>query len=410
MPRAIAPALRPGKRHAPALHAPAPEAGTAATDHAATLVVVSASDVENRIAPLVEAGLAVDQVVTTPVALASLAQLLHPHPRGAVRAYAAVNRDSVPLAIVRGGVLLFAREILPAARDAGNDGTRTCAEHLAAELKRTFLFFKQTSKLAVAQLFICGDVPDLRALVAPLSSALDLEVQPLDSSDGIDADDLLAQDDDIRDHVGEFRVAWAAVAGAPRSLDFTPAHVVAARVSAQLRRRVALGLAAAAVIVLAVLLALEWLSNAPVTRIPGTVQKPRIAQGPPSQPPRTAPIPQGSQNPQTTPVPAGRNVRGEEAQPAAREGPRPRAGVSEGQRPSPPKPDVPAVPDPVVQSILYSTGRQVALVDHRVVGVGDKVANGVVIEIQPEAVVVRTARGQVRRVAMVRPRLAGTNR
>lgn len=59
--------------------------------------------------------------------------------------------------------------------------------------------------------------------------------------------------------------------------------------------------------------------------------------------------------------------------------------------------------DPVVQSILFSPTRKVALVDKRLVTIGDTVSSGVVSDIERDAIVVKTASGQTRRVPMGRP-------
>jgi hypothetical protein len=62
----------------------------------------------------------------------------------------------------------------------------------------------------------------------------------------------------------------------------------------------------------------------------------------------------------------------------------------------------PVGPDPTITSILISSTRRVALVDHRVVRVGDALAGGVVADIEKDAVVIRMPSGQMRRVMMAR--------
>jgi hypothetical protein len=62
----------------------------------------------------------------------------------------------------------------------------------------------------------------------------------------------------------------------------------------------------------------------------------------------------------------------------------------------------PATPDPVISSILYSATRRSAIVDHRVVGIGDPIAGGVIVDIQPSAIVLRMPSGAERRVEMGR--------
>ncbi len=65
----------------------------------------------------------------------------------------------------------------------------------------------------------------------------------------------------------------------------------------------------------------------------------------------------------------------------------------------------PAVADPVVRSILYSAGRQVALVDDRIVSVGAEVSAGRIVEIEPEAIVIDAPGGEQRRIELSRPAL-----
>jgi len=64
-------------------------------------------------------------------------------------------------------------------------------------------------------------------------------------------------------------------------------------------------------------------------------------------------------------------------------------------------------PDPVVTSILFSSGRRVALVDGRIVRQGDRLGAGVVQSIEPDAVVIAGPGGRTRRLEIER-RLIGT--
>ena len=62
-----------------------------------------------------------------------------------------------------------------------------------------------------------------------------------------------------------------------------------------------------------------------------------------------------------------------------------------------------AQPAPVVNSVLFSSGRRVALVDGRVVRPGDRVRAGVIRSIEPDAVVIQEPDGRVRRFEIERP-------
>lgn len=61
-----------------------------------------------------------------------------------------------------------------------------------------------------------------------------------------------------------------------------------------------------------------------------------------------------------------------------------------------------AQPDPVVTSILISSGRRVARVDGRIVGPGDRLGAGVVRSIEPDAVVIVEPGGRARRFEIER--------
>jgi hypothetical protein len=60
-------------------------------------------------------------------------------------------------------------------------------------------------------------------------------------------------------------------------------------------------------------------------------------------------------------------------------------------------------PEIVVSTILFSSGRRIALVDGRVVGPGDRIRSGFVQAIEPEAVLIEADRGGVQRVELERP-------
>jgi len=64
---------------------------------------------------------------------------------------------------------------------------------------------------------------------------------------------------------------------------------------------------------------------------------------------------------------------------------------------------LPAEPVPVVSSILFSSGRRVALIDGRIVRAGDRVGSAVVRSIEVDTVVLVTAEGRERRLELDRP-------
>jgi hypothetical protein len=59
--------------------------------------------------------------------------------------------------------------------------------------------------------------------------------------------------------------------------------------------------------------------------------------------------------------------------------------------------------DPVVASILYSTGRRLAVIDGQIVRPNDRVAGAIVVDILPKAVVLESAEGERRTVDLQAP-------
>ena len=60
------------------------------------------------------------------------------------------------------------------------------ADRLSTELRRSFLYLKQYWEQDVSQVLLCGDMPEIRSLTAPLIDRLNIEVETLDTLDGID--------------------------------------------------------------------------------------------------------------------------------------------------------------------------------------------------------------------------------
>ena len=90
------------------------------------------------------------------------------------------------------------------------------------ELRLAFLYLKQFWEDDVSQLLICGDMPEIRSLTAPLIELLNMEVETLDSLDGIDTQHLPEPTDQFVDQMASLRVASAVAAAYPLSM-FLPA-------------------------------------------------------------------------------------------------------------------------------------------------------------------------------------------
>ena len=61
------------------------------------------------------------------------------------------------------------------------------ANRLSTELRQSFLYLKQFWEQDVSQVLLCGDMPEVRSLTAPLIERLNIEVETLDTLEGIDA-------------------------------------------------------------------------------------------------------------------------------------------------------------------------------------------------------------------------------
>ena len=56
--------------------------------------------------------------------------------------------------------------------------------------------------------------------------------------------------------------------------------------------------------------------------------------------------------------------------------------------------------DAALGTILYSPDRKLAIVDGRIVGIGDEVRGAQIVDITPTAVMLRDAKGRLRRLAL----------
>lgn len=223
-----------------------------------SLVAASGTEIQQRVQPFVDAGFVVRGVLTPALALAALARAQRELP-GAV-AYVAIVDSATCLAIVRDGVLLFARE-MPWGHEQGSGirgsglGVRDqgFGEHLhgagmpapdaesrspnpeslearlTSELKRSILFFKQTFRAPVEAVALCGDMPHLRSLTAPLGDAMGMPVHTLDSLVGIDAAAVPDPADLFRRDVASLRMAIAAAADPAPLANLLPAAIAEAR-------------------------------------------------------------------------------------------------------------------------------------------------------------------------------------
>ncbi len=143
--------------------------------------------------PLTAAGFRVDALLSPPEALARVAAS-RPRPSATQPAvWAAVNVHGVAIAVVRGEDLLFSRT-LEWSYTPALSGSRaqllqrySLVAQLASEIRHAIVSASLPSGESVATVIMCGDIPELRSLTMPLIEELDLEVETLDSSDGMQA-------------------------------------------------------------------------------------------------------------------------------------------------------------------------------------------------------------------------------
>ena len=143
--------------------------------------------------PLAAAGFLIDRVMSPPQALALLASTrVKRGGEDAGVAWLALNVHGAAIAIVRGsGELLFARTFQwtynPHLFEARAQLLQrySLVAHLAPELRRGIAAVRASHGTAVDAVVTCGDLPELRSLTMPLTEELDLEVETLDSLEGL---------------------------------------------------------------------------------------------------------------------------------------------------------------------------------------------------------------------------------
>ena len=143
--------------------------------------------------PILAAGFRVESVLTPPQALAMLAASRpRQHGDGAV-AWLALNMHGAAIAIVHAGELLFARTFEWSYSTRVMSGKAQLLQRyslvaqLAPEVRRGIAAVGASRGVIVEQAVTCGDLPELRSLTMPLIEELDLEVETLDSTEGLRA-------------------------------------------------------------------------------------------------------------------------------------------------------------------------------------------------------------------------------
>lgn len=183
------------------------------------LVSASSFEIREKVQPLLDAGFTVDGVVTPAEALWAQARLRRGATPGDTHAYVALSATATALTIVRDGLPVFSHEFSWGYRggrkEADAFSREELAEQLASDLRRSFTLAQQRSDRNVALLLLCGDMPELRSLTAPLIDLLDVEVETLDTLEGIDASVLPEPAETFREQISGLRLALAVAAQPP---------------------------------------------------------------------------------------------------------------------------------------------------------------------------------------------------
>jgi hypothetical protein len=184
------------------------------------IALARTTDVAAALTPLTSMGVRVKSLVTPAIALMSLSRLRHRLlAAGMAEAYVALEQTSTAIALVRDGALIAARELPWGFQDAqGRPGTRDAVAGRLSAAIRGFLDDCGAAPSAVAQVCVCGGMPELRNMTLGVMEQLDIEVEPLDSLFGINEGQLPAED--FRERAADMRLAWAAAADWDAPINF----------------------------------------------------------------------------------------------------------------------------------------------------------------------------------------------
>jgi hypothetical protein len=254
-------------------------------------------------------GVRVQSIVTPALALMSLARLRREFTApDRVETYVAVEETTTAIALVRNGLLLAASELSWGYQDRrGMTLPRDeIAGRLADEIER-FLAARSARPDVLAQVCICGGLPELRSMAIRLMEQLDVEVETLDSLFGIDPVHLPQPPHEFRERASEMRLAWAVAADWPAPVNLLRERTRRVTKTMLTRAAVAAGVATGVGVAWQVQQS-DWWRSTPVSQPVRTASRPLA--GPPVAPPVPARTPPASVTvrPVPAPQPAGPSV------------------------------------------------------------------------------------------------------
>jgi hypothetical protein len=291
------------------------------------------------------AGFRIESVLTPPQALARLASLRPRQNSADAVAWLALNVHGAAIAIVRSSELLFARtfpwKYNPDLMEMKAQLLQryTLIAHLAPELRHGIAVVRASHGASVDAVVTCGDLPELRSLTMPLIEELDLEVETLDSAEGLRAARNV-KPERLMEAAPAIRLACAAaLTSAVTTFQSQPTGATMRREQPSAMRRATAGVALVSALVWGVYAYSSVFTSSPVRSIPVPL---RGASAQPAQAsvraePKVLPPASTTRHGQT-PAPQGPVVK-EESKPVStvlsvRNGPEPK--------------QVPAAPPPMV--------------------------------------------------------------
>ena len=363
-----------------------------------------------------DAGFRILSILTPPQALARVAGLRRRPGSSEATVWTALSMHGASIAIVHRRELLFSRTF-SWKYQPGLSGTKaqllqrySLIAHLAPEVRHGIEVVRGSHGLSVDGVVTCGDLPELRSLTMPLIEELDVEVETLDSTDGLRAAGKVTAER-LRESASAIRLACAAVlsSGDDHAPTNSPVATVVNEAPSRARR------AAAA---LALIGALGWgvflfrsiVAPTPVKPMPVPQRNVAARPEPPVASVESRPAPRASYEQSDPAGSAGLKVGNAASQAAdIRRDSTPVSTVLSVR--GEPKTSAPAAgarrsrlkaPLPAVELILMDQKRPLAVVGGAVVGVGDLVGPRTIVRIERDGVLLREPSGLLVRASIRR--------